>query len=120
MVVILLVVAAATVPQFGVVNRHRPRLHGKAGNGLLVPPVLRPQGSGPMSENEPIENAIRQIDTYINEVSSQPRSDGQPLSPSKRLQALGQQKVGSFKPLLDFQNEQSVQEIPTPLLANEF
>ncbi len=73
-----------------------------------------------MSQNELVENAFRQIDTYINEVSSQPRSDGQPLSPSQRLQALGQQKVGSFTPLLDFQNAQSVQENMTPLLPNEF
>ena len=73
-----------------------------------------------MSQNESVENAFRQIDTYINEVSSQPRSDGQPLSPSQRLQALGQQKVGSFTPLLDFQNAQSVQENTTPLLPNEF
>ena len=73
-----------------------------------------------MSQNESVENAFRQIDTYINEVSSQPRSDGQPLSPSQRLQALGQQKVGSFTPLLDFQNAQSVQENMTPLLPNEF
>jgi hypothetical protein len=73
-----------------------------------------------MSQNEPVENAIRQIDTYINEVSSQPRSDGQPLSPSQRLQALGQQKAGSIRSLLDFQNEQSAQKIPTPLLPNEF
>jgi hypothetical protein len=73
-----------------------------------------------MSQNEPVENAIRQIDTYINEVSSQPRSDGQPLSTSQRLQALGQQKAGSIRSLLDFQNEQSAQKIPTPLLPNEF
>ena len=74
-----------------------------------------------MSQNEPVENAIRQIDAYINEASSQPSTDGQPLSPSQRLQAFGQQKVGSFTPLLDFQNEkQPVQEIPTPLLPNEF
>ncbi|MFZ0525637.1 MAG: hypothetical protein WA776_14020 [Xanthobacteraceae bacterium] len=73
-----------------------------------------------MSENEPIENAIRQIDSYITEASSQPRSDGQPPGPSQRIQTLGQQKVGSFTPLLDFQNEQSVQEIATPLLPNEF
>jgi hypothetical protein len=73
-----------------------------------------------MSQNEPVENAIQRIDRYINEASSQPRSDGQPLSPSLRLQALGQQKVGLFTPLLDFQNERSVQEIPRPLLPNEF
>ena len=73
-----------------------------------------------MSQNEPIENAVQWIDRYINEASSQSRSDGQPLGPSPRLQALGQQKVGSFTSLLDFQNEQSVQEIPTPLLPNEF
>jgi|HubBroStandDraft_2_1064218.scaffolds.fasta_scaffold17642_2 hypothetical protein len=74
-----------------------------------------------MSQNEPVENAIRQIDAYINEASSQPSTDGQPLSPSQRLQALEQKKVGSFTPLLDFQNEQQpVQEIPTPLLPNEF
>ncbi|MFZ3227392.1 MAG: hypothetical protein WA230_18010 [Xanthobacteraceae bacterium] len=73
-----------------------------------------------MSQNEPVENAVQRIDRYINEASSQSRSDGQPLSPSLRLQALGQQKVGSFTPLLDFQNEQSVEEIPTPLLPNEF
>jgi hypothetical protein len=68
-----------------------------------------------MSQNEPVENAIRQIDAYINEASSQPSTDSQPLSPSQRLQ------VGSFTPLLDFQNEQQpVQEIPMPLLPNEF
>jgi hypothetical protein len=73
-----------------------------------------------MGQNEPVENAVQWIDRYINEASSQSRSDGQQLSPSLRLQALGQQKVGSFTPLLDFQNEQSGQEIPTPLLPNEF
>jgi hypothetical protein len=87
---------------------------------VQVPSVLRPQGNGPMSQNEPVENAVQWIDRYINEASSQSRSDGQQLSPSLRLQVLGQQKVG-FKPLLDFQNEQQpVQEIPTPLLPNEF
>ena len=39
-----------------------------------------------MSQNEPVENAIRQIDAYINEASSQPSTDSQPLSPSQRLQ----------------------------------
>jgi hypothetical protein len=92
---------------------------GARGLRLQVPTALPPQGNGPMNQNEPIENAIRQIDRYFTE-ASQPRSDGQPLSRSLRLQALGQQKVGSFTPLLDFQNEQSVQEIPTPLLPNEF
>lgn len=72
-----------------------------------------------MSQNETVENAIRQIDGYINEALLRP-SDGQPPSPSRRLQALGQQKVGSFTRLLDFQNEQSVQEITAPLLPNEF
>ena len=73
-----------------------------------------------MSQNEPVENAVQRIDRYINEASSQSRSDGQPLSPSLRLQALGQQKV-EFTPLLDFQNEQqSVHEVMTPLLPNEF
>jgi hypothetical protein len=80
-----------------------------------------PHESGTMSQNEPVENAIRQIDAYINEASSQPSTNAQQLSPSLRLQALRQQKIGSFTPLLDFQNEQQpVQEVTTPLLPNEF
>ena len=88
---------------------------------VQVPPVLRPQGNGPMSQNEPVENAVQWIDRYINDASSQSRSDGQQLSSSLRLQALEQQKVGSFIPLLDFQNErQPAHEVTTPLLPNEF
>jgi hypothetical protein len=45
-----------------------------------------------MSQNEPVENAVEWIDRYINEASSQSRSDEQQLSPSLRLQALGHQK----------------------------
>jgi hypothetical protein len=74
-----------------------------------------------MSQNEPDDNALQAIDRYITETStSQPRSDSQPLSISQRLQALGEQKVGTFTPLLDFQNAQSAQEPVTPLLPNVF
>lgn len=70
---------------------------------------------------EPADDALQAIDRYITEASaSQPQSNAQPLSPSQRLQALGQQKVGTFTPLLDFQNAQSVQDCTTPLLPNEF
>lgn len=77
---------------------------------------------------EPPDEALQAIDRYI-EASPTPRSDteaSQPqptpqwLSLSQRLQALGQQRAGTFTPLLDFQNAQSVQEITTPLLPNAF
>lgn len=84
-----------------------------------------------MSQNEPVENAIREIDRYVE--AMQPHAgaaraltaDGHAETPgqvslSQRLQALGQQKIGTFMPLLDFQNAQSVQEAATPLLPNEF
>jgi hypothetical protein len=76
-----------------------------------------------MSENatEPADDALQAIDRYITEASaSQHLSKAQPQSPSQRLQALGQQKVGTFTPLLDFQNAQSAQDCTTPLLPNEF
>jgi hypothetical protein len=88
------------------------------------------QGSYALSQDptEPPDDALQAIDRYI-EVSPTPRSGtetSQPqpipqrLSPSQRLQALGQQRAGTFTSLLDFQNAQTVQEITTPLLPNEF
>jgi hypothetical protein len=56
-----------------------------------------------MSQNEPDDSAFQVIDRYITEAStSQPRPDALPLSVSQRLQALGEKKVGTFTPLLDF------------------
>ncbi len=74
-----------------------------------------------MSQNEPDDSAFQVIDRYITEAStSQPRPDALPLSVSQRLQALGEKKVGTFTPLLDFQNAQSAQDPVTPLLPNVF
>jgi hypothetical protein len=88
---------------------------------VQVVPALHPQGNGAMSQNEPDDSAFQVIDRYITETStSQPRPDAQPLSVSQRLQALGEKKVGTFTPLLDFQNAQSAQEPVTPLLPNVF
>jgi hypothetical protein len=76
-----------------------------------------------MTQNEPVDNALQDIDKYVIEVSRsteapRPQSDGQPISPSQRT--LGQHKVGTFIPLLDFQNARSVQSAATPLMPNEF
>jgi hypothetical protein len=92
-----------------------------------VLPALRQQRSATVNEGEQEVGAYRDIDRYVTETSqprsdtkAQPQSDGQPLSPSRRLQALGQHKVGTSTPLLDYQNTQPVQRGATPLLPNEF
>ena len=75
-----------------------------------------------MSQDEPVENAFAAIDRYVAEApGSQPRSATEPLSVSQRLQALGQRNVGTFTPLVDFQNAPPPAEhTATPLLPNEF
>jgi hypothetical protein len=78
---------------------------------------------------EPADEALQAIDRYITEgpatpcsdtQASQPQRSPQQLSLSQRLQALGQQRAATFTPLLDFQNAQSAQHSPSPLLPNEF
>ena len=77
---------------------------------------------------DPPDDALQTIDRYVegsptphsDAETSQPLPTPQRMSLSQRLHVLGQQRAGSFTPLLDFQNTQSVQEITTPLLPNEF
>ncbi len=48
------------------------------------------------ADSTALENACRDIDRYIAEIS-QPPGD-RPVSPSERLQALGRHQVGSLQP----------------------
>jgi hypothetical protein len=45
------------------------------------------------------ENACRDIDRYIAEMSEPPSHD-RPISPSERLRALGRQQAGTLQPPL--------------------
>jgi len=66
------------------------------------------------TDDPALENAYRDMDRYISEMSQPSSNDAQPLSPSQRLRMLGKQQIGSSK------IEPAAQEIATPLLANEF
>lgn len=59
-----------------------------------------------------VENACRDIDRYIAEIS-QPVSHDRPVSPSERLRALGRHQVGSFQP------PQTVGLLETPLFPDK-
>jgi len=64
------------------------------------------------TDSAAVENAYRDIDRYISE-TTQPTNDGQLLTPSQRLRALGMQKAGSSKP-------SDAQETATPPSVREF
>jgi hypothetical protein len=64
------------------------------------------------TDSAAVQNAYRDIDRYISE-TTQPTNDGQLLSPSRRLRALGMQKAGSSKP-------SDAPEIATLPSASEF
>jgi hypothetical protein len=51
----------------------------------------------PSAEDTAAENACRDIDRYIAEISQPPAPD-RPISPSERLRALGRHQVGSLQP----------------------
>jgi hypothetical protein len=80
--------------------------------------VICEWGTHMMTENaanEPaVENAFRDIDRYISEMSQLSSNDAQLLSLSQRLRVLGKQQTGSSN------TQPAVQEIATPLAANEF
>jgi hypothetical protein len=61
-----------------------------------------------------VENAYRDIDRYISEMSQPSSNEARLLSPSERLRVLGkqQQRSSNIQP--------AAQEIVTPLSANEF
>ena len=100
-----------------------------------IPSDTKPNDNGPVKEiggimphKESADSALQAIDRYVIEASlprsengaPQDQANARPPTPSQRLQALGQHKVGTFTPLLDFQNEQPMQQSATPLLPNEF
>ncbi len=70
-----------------------------------------------------LENACRDIDRYVSETAQPSSNDDQMLSPSQRLRALGMRQAGSSTITPSDQETAtplSAQEMPTPLLANEF
>lgn len=76
----------------------------------------------PSAADQAIEKACGDIDRYISEMS-RPRQEGQPLSPSQRLRALGHHQVGSSlrqDPAVEEPDLVVEEEMSTPLLPNEF
>lgn len=65
------------------------------------------------ADNPAVENAYRDIDRYVSEISQPSSNDGRLLSPSQRLYVLGQQRTG----LSNMQT--ATEEKPAPLLSNE-
>jgi len=61
-----------------------------------------------------VENAHRDIDRYISEMSEPASNNAQLLSPSQRLRELGKQRQGSST------IEPAAEETTTALLPNEF
>lgn len=66
------------------------------------------------ADDPAVENAYRDIDRYISEMSQPFSNDALLLSPSQRLRVLGTQQTGSPN------TQPAAQNIATPLLANEF
>ena len=78
------------------------------------PPVENAAAAdNPAVESPAAENACRDIDRYVAETSQPPSAPEEPMTPSRRLQALGRRQAGTFQPPL------TVGMLETPLFPDK-